>query len=430
MNIESILKYFEPDAAGNASLSDIYRGKILVGASLTAVVCILIFILIRGTWSGFDHYLSYMLIIGDVSLICSLFIYKRTGSIQLAGLIMIISGGIALMAYTYFDGGLYSTALGWFPILPLFTVFFSGYRYGVLIGAVLIGYLLLLLSGHYFGLVPATQLEPGQHQFLYAVSISTVLIILLFLASSYLNWQEAAKEELHRANMVKNEFLSGVSHELRTPLNAVIGISEILTFSNIGPLNQQQRNYVDLIGTSGSHLLALVNDLLDITKIESGQFELDTQLLPIKTLIEEVVSIQKSKAESKQIDLKFELSQEASQATATVDPLRFKQILINLISNAIKFTQSGGTVVVRAGVAEDKLVIRIIDNGPGIPDEDIEQVFERFYQVHREESSKEEGTGLGLPLSRDLAEMHGGDLVASNNVGKGATLTLTIPVST
>ncbi len=247
-----------------------------------------------------------------------------------------------------------------------------------------------------------------------------------------------AKDAAEAASRAKSEFLANMSHELRTPLNAIIGFSEILEDQTFGELNPRQGKYISNVLTSGRHLLQLINDILDLSKVEAGKMELDYVTFPVSSALQDVVNIVKTLAAKKNIELKVEVAPDCPPATA--DAPKFKQIMYNLLSNAIKFTPNGGVVTVTAlsgtvapdasnGQAIVPVCIAVSDTGVGIKAEDQERIFAEFEQVDSSYSRQQQGTGLGLALTRRLVEMHGGRIwVESQGVeGKGSTFFFVLP---
>ena len=239
--------------------------------------------------------------------------------------------------------------------------------------------------------------------------------------------QERAKAEA--ANLAKSTFLANMSHELRTPLSAIIGFSEMMQREALGPVGSTRyRAYADDINRSGTHLLDLVNDLLDLSKIEAGKMELTEDLVDVAQLIADCVTLVRDAAARGSIELAVDRDQ--SLPVVFADERKIKQILINLLSNAIKFTESGGSVeIVAAVAASGGLEISVRDSGVGIKPEDIAKVMEPFGQLQLQGSieSGQPGTGLGLPLSRKLAELHGGTLEIESAPGRGTTVLLSLP---
>lgn len=241
-----------------------------------------------------------------------------------------------------------------------------------------------------------------------------------------------AKENADIANRAKSEFLSNVSHELRTPLNAVIGFTEILQDELFGKLNEKQRQYINNINTSGKHLLGLINDILDLSKIEAEKVELALQNVLLKTnILEASLVMFRETAASHNINLSLEVSPEADIAIKA-DPQRLIQIIYNLLTNAIKFTPDGGSVHIYAGrsmVEKDSIEISVEDTGIGIKQEDMPRLFQIFSQIKSPSAKTIEGTGLGLALTRKLVELHGGKIWAkSEGIGKGTTFTFSLPI--
>ncbi len=232
--------------------------------------------------------------------------------------------------------------------------------------------------------------------------------------------------QLEIANQHKSEFLANMSHELRTPLNAIIGFSEVLLERLFGDLNEKQDDYLKDIHSSGRHLLNLINDILDLSKVEAGRMELDPSTFDLPTAIANAMTLIRERAQRHGIALHQDVAAQLGDVVA--DERKFKQILLNLLSNAVKFTPDGGTIKVSARREPDSIVVAVHDTGIGIAPEDQEAVFEEFRQVGRNYTSKQEGTGLGLALTRRFVELHGGRINVDSTPGKGSTFTFTIPV--
>lgn len=232
-----------------------------------------------------------------------------------------------------------------------------------------------------------------------------------------------AKEELERASKFKDQFLSTMSHELRTPLNAVLGFSDLLTEERYGPLNDRQRRYINHIHTGGKHLLRLINDILDLSKIEAGRLQLAIESVPVKTSFAEVADAMRPLAEKKSQSLTVNASKELN---VRADGVRFRQILMNLIGNAIKFSPHGGKIELATRQLGEVVRVEVRDSGPGIPPEEQQRIFEAFYRSKQTEKTVE-GTGLGLAITRRLVELHGGHLGLESQQGLGSCFYFTLP---
>ena len=238
--------------------------------------------------------------------------------------------------------------------------------------------------------------------------------------------QEKSRQ-LEIANKHKSEFLANMSHELRTPLNAIIGFSEVLLERLFGDLNAKQDDYLKDIHSSGRHLLSLINDILDLSKIEAGRMELDASSFDLASALSNAMTLVRERAQRHGIALELQADPQLGEITA--DERKFKQIVVNLLSNAVKFTPDGGRIDVSARREEDKVVIAVRDTGIGIALQDQAAVFEEFRQVGRDYTNKQEGTGLGLALSRKFVELHGGRIWLESEPGRGSTFTFIIPMA-
>ena len=241
------------------------------------------------------------------------------------------------------------------------------------------------------------------------------------------------ERQLESANKAKSNFLANMSHELRTPLNAVIGFSQVLQDQDFGPLNEKQKEYVLDILESGKDLLSLINDILDLSKVEAGKMELQLSPVVVGDLLTGSLVMIKEKAMKHGVTLKTDIPEELSHFEMLADERKFKQILFNLLSNASKFTPDGGAITLSARrMTEGKgevIQVSVKDTGIGITPENQEKVFESFYQVSGSLASKTSGTGLGLPLARSFVKLHGGRMwVKSEGDGKGSQFYFTVPV--
>ena len=236
----------------------------------------------------------------------------------------------------------------------------------------------------------------------------------------------AAKETAEFASRSKGEFLANMSHELRTPLNAIIGFSEVMTHKLFGPLGHPNYNdYAEDIRKSGVHLLEIINDILDVSKVEAGKIVLSEDTVDVFELIASCMRLLQPRAEESGLYLGTDLPE--NRVHLRVDDLRIKQVLLNLLSNAVKFTDKGGITIKLTSDPETGVSLQVIDTGVGISEQDLERVMEPFTQVDSTLSRQHEGTGLGLPLSQALVELHGGKLTIESSVGKGTVATIRLP---
>ncbi|MEU4605793.1 GAF domain-containing protein [Kribbella sp. NPDC023972] len=278
----------------------------------------------------------------------------------------------------------------------------------------------LLRAGQILGSLVVRRKRPGEF------SAEALTLLEMFADQSTLALLNARlfrelkqrSAELEVASRHKSEFLASMSHELRTPLNAVLGFSEVLLERMFGELNERQEEYLRDIHGSGRHLLELLNEILDLSKVEAGRMELEYSTFPLRRVLENTASMLRERATAHSIDVRVEIDPDIDQVYA--DELRLKQVVLNLMTNAVKFTDDGGSVVVRATRSGGDIHIAVTDTGRGVPAEDRERIFESFQQGGRG-PSQEEGTGLGLTLSRRIVELLGGRMWLESEVGAGST---------
>jgi signal transduction histidine kinase len=239
---------------------------------------------------------------------------------------------------------------------------------------------------------------------------------------------EDKSRQIEAANRHKSEFLANMSHELRTPLNAIIGFSEVLQERLFGELNAKQAEYTDDILTSGRHLLSLINEILDLSKVEAGRMELEVATFDLPLAIDNARTFVRERATKHGITLDLNVDERLGDYVG--DERKIKQILLNLLSNAVKFTPEGGRIGIHARQTNGAIEISVTDTGIGIPPEDQATIFEEFRQVGGDYAHKKEGTGLGLTLAKKFVELHGGKIWVASEVGKGSTFTFTLPAPT
>jgi signal transduction histidine kinase len=287
----------------------------------------------------------------------------------------------------------------------------------------------MVYEGRLIGGLGVTRNRPGEFP------AETIELMRTFATQSALAIQNArlfreieiTSRQLEVASQHKSEFLANMSHELRTPLNAIIGFSEVLTERMFGELNEKQEEYLKDIYASGTHLLSLINDILDLSKIEAGRMELELTDFDLPTALDNALMLVRERAGRRSLTLHKDVDAGIGQVQA--DERKIRQVVLNLLSNAIKFTPEGGRIEVGAVPRDGSVEISVSDTGVGIAPEDQGAIFEEFRQVGTAEK-KAEGTGLGLTLCRKFVELHGGKIWVKSQLGAGSTFTFTLPVGT
>jgi signal transduction histidine kinase len=285
----------------------------------------------------------------------------------------------------------------------------------------------LRVGGLVVGAVTAIR-PPGAPAFTVAeVERSESLVVALAAAirsAQVIGELRSAKIKLEAADRQKNDFVASMSHELRTPLNSVLGFTQLLLMGTAGPMLDKQRRYVSNVEVSGRHLLALINDVLDLAKIEAGRLDVASEPISLGEIVSSAVAQIDAFASERSVQIKFAVNR---PAIAIGDELRVKQVVFNLLSNAVKFTPSGGRVKASVSVDPDHARIEVSDTGVGIPADKLDAIFDRFTQIDSAGARPEQGTGLGLTLSRQLVELMGGRLVVASEMGKGSVFTVVLP---
>jgi signal transduction histidine kinase/HAMP domain-containing protein len=286
----------------------------------------------------------------------------------------------------------------------------------------------MMFEGHGIGALWVARSFKGQFnekQLALLKTFADQAVIAIQNARLFREIQDKSRQ-LEVANKHKSEFLANMSHELRTPLNAIIGFSEVLLERLFGELNEKQDDYLKDIFNSGKHLLTLINDILDLSKIEAGRMELEPSTFDIASALSNAMTLVRERAQRHGIMLGLQVDPKLGDLTA--DERKFKQIVLNLLSNAVKFTPDNGRIDITARREENDIAVAVHDTGIGIAPEDQTAVFEEFRQVGRDYTSKHEGTGLGLTLTKKFVELHGGRIWLESEPGKGSTFTFTIPI--
>jgi len=286
----------------------------------------------------------------------------------------------------------------------------------------------MMCEGEVIGLIAVHSAEPGglsEKQMALLTTFASQAVIAIQNARLFREIQEKGAQ-LEVANKHKSEFLANMSHELRTPLNAIIGFSEVLSERMFGEVNEKQADYLKDIHESGKHLLSLINDILDLSKIEAGRMDLELGSFDLPGAIANAMTLVRERAQLHGVQLGSEVDPRLGEFRA--DERKFKQILLNLLSNAVKFSREGGRVDVSAKLDTDKVEFAVKDTGIGISADDQAKLFEEFRQVGKDSARKAEGTGLGLALTKKFVELHGGTVGVKSEVGKGSTFSFTLPL--
>jgi hypothetical protein len=237
---------------------------------------------------------------------------------------------------------------------------------------------------------------------------------------------ESFNQQLERTNQLKNQFLANTSHEIRTPLSSIIGFTHLLLAQGYDPTRERHQEYLNIIQSSGKHLLALINDILDLSKIEANQLEVQWETVNVPTLCSNVFALLKEKAANKNLKLRLEV--DPNITTLVADSLRLKQMLLNLLFNALKFT-STGSVGLKVAVKGEFMYFTVWDTGSGISKEDQTELFQPYFQIANATSGRDEGTGLGLAVTRKLVEIHSGWLKVESKVNQGSRFTIVLPLT-
>jgi PAS domain S-box-containing protein len=246
------------------------------------------------------------------------------------------------------------------------------------------------------------------------------------LQESYMTELETRQKEAERLNQLKSEFMASISHELRTPLHTIIGFAELLEEETEGSITEKQRRFLHHIHTDSEHLLGLINDVLDLSRIEAGGLHLRTEPLSLRSIVAETINAIRPYADSKSVSIR---EGESLDMRVLADPMRVRQILYNLLSNGAKFTEAGGEVSVNAAVEGNLVKITVADTGLGIPPAECVRIFDKFYQVGFTPVGIREGTGLGLAICKQLVEMQGGTIWVESEIQKGSRFHFTLPHS-
>lgn len=432
-----------PDHVKKDILAHSYA-KNLVGSALIASIATPVYALVyyyQNFYSG-----TMVIIVTGLIIIASILLLRPLGSVFLVREIIVTSFFICIAWLSYHSGGLSSATIFWFCMPPLLAIFYGGMRDGIFWSCASIAAVLSFFSMDYlsFSLPSSPVINP---MLLQAFSLGGMILIILWLVYFFEKGKREASQEielfnkkLYRAkeeaeqlakkaeiaNRLKSEFLANMSHELRTPLNGIIGFTELISSGKTGPISDEQKEYLTDVLTSAHHLLQLINDILDLTKIESGKMAFNPELINVYAICNEVKETLVPLMKRKHIQFNVEI--DPSLRRIIIDPRKLKQIIYNFLSNAIKFTGEGGKIKIHIHSFDvNQFKIEVIDNGIGIREADLKKLFVEFQQLDAGPSKKYQGTGLGLALTQHLVEAQGGYVGVESKFGKGSTFYAILP---
>jgi len=428
MELPKIVDFFIPLQLQGNDKDEYHESRAYVILSLTLVCIIVGFLVNRIRLNGLVSIYSITLASAAVGVALIPFILKVTGSLKTSCVALFLVLTVLIMVLTYSTGGPFSPSLVFIPLFPFGGILFVNFRFGVFLALLFTCHLVFLVWANQNGLLPEREITHSMIANLHVACTSAVALIFIILGISHVSLQTNMRTNLEQASRAKSEFLSGMSHELRTPLNSIMGFSDLLSRGLAGELNDKQEDYSRNILASSAHMLALVNDLLDISKIESGETNLNLEPVVPENIIGECVQMVNDIATKKQVQVECKVEISLKSKIALLDNMKFKQIILNLLSNAIKFSPVQGTVTLKATLIDNNIVVMVNDEGEGIALEYAEKVFDKFYQVQKSGDNESPGTGLGLPISRHFAEFHDGTLeLVPGNQDKGACFKLSLP---
>lgn len=424
-----IYQFFLPGHLRNEEGDDYYQSKTVIVVSLWVALIILLFFANRVRLNGLTSLPAVTLAVAAVAVSIIPFVLKFTESLKGATIALILVLMALIMMLIFITGGPFSPSLVFVPAFPLGAIMFVSFRFGLYVSVIFAIYLAILSWATLNGRLPDAELSAQSLALLHMTCTFATALVFGVMGTLHLSWQKNVRAVIEHASNAKSEFLSGMSHELRTPLNSIMGFSDLLCRGAAGSTNEKQGEYLGNILESSKHMLALVNDLLDIAKIESGEVEIAPEETKLGELISESVQVVQEMAAAKNMTINMEIDPSIQNSAAYLDVRKFKQILLNLLSNAIKFSPEHSTVTLKSVLKDDTIVVAVSDQGVGISEEEAERIFQKFYQVSNESTNKTVGTGLGLPISRVFAELHGGTLrLQESRRNSGSRFVLKIPV--
>jgi signal transduction histidine kinase len=445
----ALAKGFEVQRRHDAEL---FRKVVLLNVVCIIGILVLIPMGLLASWqsnyylAGFDFLIAFLLLITVIYL-------NRTGKTETAGY-MGITGASLLFWFLVFSGGVNNSAYVWMYTFPLFAMFLLGSRKGGIANIIFFVPIVLFFAIEFQSSILTSYPTDLKMRIIpsFLVVLAYAYLFEFMREKSHHQLQrevqehrktehklQVAKTVSEKANQAKSEFLANMSHELRTPLNHIIGFTELVLGKRFGHLNETQEEYLTDVHQSSNHLLALINDILDISKVEAGKLSLEPSSFNPEVLLKTSLTIITEKANNNGLTLSYD--SRGLPDTIVADERKLKQIMYNLLSNAVKFTPARGRIEVRArsgslaGCAglqtangHDGIQISVIDSGIGLKAEDMERVFKPFEQAETTGSRNDQGTGLGLALTKHLVELHGGKIwVESQGENRGSNFSFIIP---
>ena len=401
------------------------RCRILVGLIFYILLADSVMAIVRWITNGLTP-VTIILLVAIPVFASLLFIFRISGSRKLTGDMLVILCIAVISLTAWRDGGLYSRTIFWFPVLPLVASFLAGKVRFLWVTLICWSILLAMFFAHHEAWLPVYD-ELGSLVGRLSAAMATVLFVAI-ISFLYEDSYHRAEQERKQLDKSKSNWLAMVSHELRTPLTSIYGSLKLMTSSKNGDANHEGESMLKIAYSNSERLMELINDVLDIEKIESGQLKLNKTRVDLVALIREVHFNNVTHAKQKEVCLDLDVPSE--EAFIVVDAGRFIQVLENIISNALKFAPSDSVVKIKLRRFMADMKISVADSGPGISEDFHDKIFTRFAQSEDLNTREYNGSGLGLFISKMIIEKHGGKISYKNNKEAGVTFFFTLPLTT